>query len=190
MAGAAQNLNEAVQHARSEREEAVRRRRGWYIAEGILFITGGLAAFIIPGVTVWGVEILLAALLLVSGAYQLYHGFADRSGWMIFSGAVSLALGLFLVVMPVAGVIAVATTIALFLFVEGIVEIALALQTRFSSRWGWLLASGILSILLSILLLIGWPEQTVMLAGILLGVNFIFYGVAILAVVGSVGRHQ
>jgi uncharacterized membrane protein HdeD (DUF308 family) len=190
MANTMREADNIVNSVRTVREDLIRERRGWYVAQGILFIVVGLLAFVLPAATVLGVEIFLAALLLVSGAYQTYHGFTEKSGWMIFSGVLSLLLGIFLVAMPAVGVVALATAIAVFLFVEGVVEIILALQMRFSRRWGWLLASGILSIVLSVLLLIGWPQQTVILAGIFLGVNFILYGASVLAVAASVNKAQ
>lgn len=171
-------------------ENLVRRSRAWYIAQGILFVVAGLLAFFLPALTVMAVDVILGILLVVSGLYQAYQGVTGRSGWMVFSGVLSLAVGIFMLVMPVAGAVAVATLVAFFLFIEGIVEIVLALQLRFSRRWGWLLAAGILSVILSIILLIGWPEQTLTLVGIFLGLNFLFYGLAILAITISVPKSE
>lgn len=171
-------------------ENTIRRNRGWYLAQGLLFVVAALLAFVLPVVTVMAIELLLAALLIISGLYQAYQGISDGSGWMILSGALSLVVGVFMLVMPVAGAIALATLVAFFLFVEGIVEIVLALQMRFSRSWGWLLAAGILSLILSVILLVGWPEQTVTLVGIFLGLNFLFYGLAILAIVASVPKQS
>lgn len=169
-------------------EKTVRRNRGWYVAQGILFLIVGLIALILPVVTVLSVEIFLAVLLIISGIYQIIHGFTDRSGWLIFSGLLSLGVGLAMLLMPIAGAIALATLIAFFLLVDGIIEIILSIQMRFSARWGWLMASGILSILLGSLLLIGWPEQTLFMVGVFLGISFVFYGVAVLAVAASIGK--
>jgi uncharacterized membrane protein HdeD (DUF308 family) len=163
-------------------ENVIRRNRGWYTAQGVLFIIAGLVAFFLPVLAVLTIDIILAALLLVSGAYEVYQGIVDRSGWLLLSGALSVIIGIILLVMPMAGAVALATLVAFFLFVEGCIEIMLAVQMRFSRRWGWLLAAGILSIILSIILLIGWPEQTVALVGIFLGINFLFYGIAMLVI--------
>lgn len=178
----------SIQTLESTSERAIRRHRGWYLAQGILFIVIGLLSFVLPVVTVIGVEVILAVLLIISGAYQTYQGVTDRSGWLIVSGVLSLIVGGIMLLMPLAGAVAVATVIALFLLFEGIVEIVLALQIRSTNRWGWLMASGILSIVLAIILLIGWPEQTVILAGIFLGINFLLYGIAVLAVVAGTRR--
>lgn len=169
-------------------ERAIRRSRRWYMVQGILFLVAGVLALLLPNITVIGVELLLGALLIISGAYQIYQGSVDHSGWLLFSGLLSAAVGVAMLLLPMAGAIALATLIAIFLLLEGLLEIILSINMRFSSSWGWLMASGVLSLLLGALLLFGWPEQTVFLAGIILGVNFLFYGAAILAVVAST-RH-
>lgn len=163
-------------------ERAIKRNRRWYQAQGILFLVLGVLALLVPSAAVIGLDIFLAALLLVSGGFQGYQGAVDRSGWLILSGLLSLIVGLAMLLMPLVGAIAVATLIAVFLLVEGIIEIVFSFRVRFSRNWKWLLAAGIISTLLGIILLIGWPGQTLVLAGILLGVNFLFYGAAILAV--------
>lgn len=163
-------------------ETALARNRRWYRAQGILFLVAGMLALLAPGAAVVGLDIFLAALLIVSGGYQGYQGAIDRSGWLIVSGLLSLIVGLIMIVIPLVGAIALATLIAVFLVVEGIIEVVFSLQIRSSANWKWLFVSGILSVLLGGLLLIGWPAQTLALAGILLGINFLFYGASVLAI--------
>lgn len=163
-------------------ERAIKHNRRWYRVQGILFIIAGILALVVPAASIIALEILLAALLIVSGAYQTYQGATDRSGWLLLSGVLSLAVGLVMVFMPLAGAVALATIVAFFLLIEGIIEVIFSFQIRFSPSWKWLLISGILSTILGILLLIGWPGQTLILAGILLGVNFLFYGASMLAI--------
>lgn len=165
-------------------EHTIKRNRTWYRAQGVLLLIAGVLALIVPSAAVIGLEVLLAVLLLFSGGYKGYQGAVDRSGWLVISGLLSIVLGLALIIMPLAGAIALATLIAIFLLVEGIVEVALSLQVRSyaNSNWKWLLVSGILSAALGILLLVGWPAQTLALAGMLLAVNFLLYGASILAV--------
>lgn len=47
---------------------------------------------------------------------------------------------------------------------------------RPSLGWGWLLASGLCSILVGVILLTGWPATALWLTGLLLGVNLVFTG--------------
>lgn len=179
MKGTSNDLNDPV--TPNQLSNPFTHKRNWYRLQGVVFLVAGILALLLPVAAVIGLEILFAALLIVSGGYQAYQGALDRSGWLLASGVLSLFLGLVLVFIPLAGAVALATLIAVFLLLEGIIEVLFALEIRFSARWKWLMLSGILSLILGVLLLIGWPSQTVVLAGILLGINFIFYGASILA---------
>jgi uncharacterized membrane protein HdeD (DUF308 family) len=69
-----------------------------------------------------------------------------------------------------------------FLFVEGIVTILYALEHRaaISGRWGWMLASGIIDVGLGVLLLAGLPGTALWALGLLVGINLLFGGWALI----------
>ena len=62
---------------------------------------------------------------------------------------------------------------------EGISKVVFALTIRPFPNWGWVLASGFVGILLSLLLWASMPVTAVWLIGLLLGVNLISVGAAI-----------
>jgi uncharacterized membrane protein HdeD (DUF308 family) len=64
----------------------------------------------------------------------------------------------------------------------GIVTILYALEHRnaLTGRWGWMIASGILDIGLGALLLMGLPGTARWALGLLLGINLIFGGWALI----------
>jgi uncharacterized membrane protein HdeD (DUF308 family) len=66
--------------------------------------------------------------------------------------------------------------------VEGGVSIMYALEHRNapSGRWGWMLASGILDVFLGLLLLIGLPGTALWALGLLVGINMLFGGWALI----------
>ncbi len=68
-----------------------------------------------------------------------------------------------------------------FLIVEGVATVLFALEHRkgASGRWSWLLASGILDIALGGILLAGLPGTAVWALGLLVGINMIFGGWAL-----------
>jgi uncharacterized membrane protein HdeD (DUF308 family) len=57
---------------------------------------------------------------------------------------------------------------------------ALGHRSALSGRWGWMLASGIIDIGLGVLLLIGLPGTALWALGLLLGINLIFGGWALI----------
>jgi uncharacterized membrane protein HdeD (DUF308 family) len=69
-----------------------------------------------------------------------------------------------------------------FLILEGIVTVMLALEhwRDLSGRWGWLLASGIVDLSLAAFIVIGLPATAAWTFGLILAVNLIFGGGAMI----------
>jgi uncharacterized membrane protein HdeD (DUF308 family) len=59
---------------------------------------------------------------------------------------------------------------------EGIIKIAVALQLRPISNWGWMLASGIAALILAAIIFSGYPGSAAWMLGLLVGLNLIFSG--------------
>lgn len=79
---------------------------------------------------------------------------------------------------PPAGVLALTLMLAVVFMVDGAFEIVFAFELRPYSGWGWMLASGMASVLASVLIAAGWPQVSAVLLGLLLGLNFISSGLA------------
>jgi len=87
-------------------------------------------------------------------------------------------LGFLLVANPIAGAASLALLVGALMAASGVVEIMLAFRHRPKSGWGWLLANGILSIVLAVLIVIGWPLGSLVLIGYLVGFQIITCGIA------------
>ena len=97
-------------------------------------------------------------------------------------GIVYLAGGLVFLVNPFGGVIALTVFLGIVFFVEGIARVIIGFQMRSERNWGWLVASGGMSILLGILVFGGLANGASLgFIGVLLGVNFIFAGASFVA---------
>lgn len=179
----------SLSEMRNRIEASIAEHRGWYVFQGIVFILAGALAIFLPNATALGFNILIGALLIVSGLVQ---GFASlRSGmhwWSLISALASLIIGGLMLFYPMTGMIALATVLAVFLTIEGVTELMLAFQFKPARNWGWMLFSGIISLLLAVLLFAGWPGVTVMFLGIIIGVNLLLYGISLLALTASVQR--
>ena len=136
--------------------EALSRNWGWLLALGILMIILGVFAIGAPAVATIAVQIMLGWLLVIGGIAEGIHAFMAQ-GWRGFllellSAILYLAVGVLLLVNPVAGALALTVVLAVFLIVEGIFKVIMALRVRDHRGWGWLLASGILSLILGLLI--------------------------------------
>ena len=87
-----------------------------------------------------------------------------------------LALGILFAVFPVAGIATLALIVGALLFAHGIASGMLAFKLKPRKGWGWVLFDAIVSIVLAILIAIGWPESSIAFIGLLTGFSLITAG--------------
>jgi uncharacterized membrane protein HdeD (DUF308 family) len=147
---------------------------------GIALMVVGLAAILFPffsslaATVLAGWVMFVAGILAISAAFTI-HGTGPFFGAVLF-GLLSLAAGVFMLFNPLAGVIALTLVVGVMFLFQGAAEIVFALEMRPMGAWGSMLFSGIASIVLAIIIIAGWPATSVMVLGILLGINFLTSG--------------
>ena len=68
-----------------------------------------------------------------------------------------------------------------FFFNQGVFSILLALQFRAHIRsWIWTLLSGVIDLFLAYLISRGWPDTASWAIGLLVGINMLFAGIALI----------
>jgi len=159
---------------------------GWSLALGILLVIAGVVALLFPVMAAFAASLYIGWFALIAGAIAIAVAIRTRAepefGWRLLMGVVYVALGLILVANPIAGAVSLAIFVAAMMAALGVVEIALALRIKPRRGWGWVLANGILSLGLAILIAIGWPLGSLVLIGYLVGFQIITCGVARIAV--------
>ncbi|HYZ25291.1 MAG TPA: HdeD family acid-resistance protein [Geminicoccaceae bacterium] len=174
--------------------EALSRNWGWLLALGILMIILGVLAIGAPAVATIAVQFALGWILVVGGIAEGIHAFMAQ-GWRGFlfellSAVLYLVVGILLLVNPVGGALALTVVLAVFLIVEGIFKIVMALRVRDHSGWGWLLASGILSLILGVLIWAEWPYSGLWVIGLLVGIQLLFTGWALVMLALAARAHR
>ncbi len=150
------------------------------IAFGIISIILGLILLCGPIVTTLALDILLGCILVLAGIVQFIAAFWARGWWRIIAGMVLglifAFIGLFVLGHPLATMVVITLVIAFVLLISGAFRIGEALHERPKKGWGNILIVGLLSILLSFIIISGWPIDSLYVVGILLAVNFIASG--------------
>ena len=151
---------------------------------GIFTIVLGILALVAPIITGTWVVLLVGLLVLAAGITRMVWAFQSDSlgkGLLRFTiGGLTLLCGVALVVTMVtdprlaSGIVTI--VLAVYLLVDGAFEIAAAFLARPTSGWGWLLAGGILSVLLGLMIWLQFPLSGVWAIGILLGVKLLLVG--------------
>jgi uncharacterized membrane protein HdeD (DUF308 family) len=159
----------------------------WLMALGIIMLIGGVIALFNPFAASLAVEFIAGAVFLIAGAVQLWLAFTasgqdtgDR--WLSgILGAALILLAVALIANPLAGLVTLTLLVAVLFGVMGILRIALAFRARPREGWGWILASGILSLILAAVILVGLPGAAMGILGILLGIDLVMSGAVSLA---------
>jgi uncharacterized membrane protein HdeD (DUF308 family) len=114
-------------------------RRGWLVVEGIAGIVAGVVSFLWPGITALVLLYLIAVWAIATGllevAVAIWLRRELRGEWLLaLVGVVSVLFGVFLVVRPGEGAIAVVWALGLYALVFGVALVALGLRLRHLGR--------------------------------------------------------
>ena len=158
-----------------------------FLIEGIILVVLGLIAIIVPPIATLAVELLFGWLFLLSGIMGLITTFWMRDApgfwWSLLSGVLGIAAGIVLLVWPLSGVLSLTLVLIVFFTIEGIASIMYALEHKLelSGRWGFMLASGIIDLIIAAIILFGLPGSAAWALGLLVGINLAFGGAALIA---------
>jgi len=164
-----------------------RMRENWwlYLLLGIVMVIIGMAAIGAPFITALTVTSFLGLVLVVGGILHAVHAFGQHGAGSVILGLVVALLyivaGLMLLSYPLRGLAALTLFLAIFFFAEGIFKIVASSQLRAVPNWGWYLVSGIVSLILGIMIWSGWPSSAIWAIGLLLGIDLIVTGFAMIA---------
>jgi len=157
-----------------------------YVAEGVLLIVLGLIAILVPPIATLAVTIVLGWLFLISGIVGLYTSFMLRHApgfwWSLLSAVLALVVGLALLGWPIGGAVSLTLVLIAFFIVEGVASIMFSLEHKreLTGQWGWMLFSGIVDLALAAIIFAGLPGTAAWALGLLVGINMIFGGWALL----------
>ena len=96
---------------------------------------------------------------------------------------IGFAAGVVLLAWPLSGALSLTLILTVFLVLEGVVSILYALEHRreLSGRWGVMLFSGVVDLFLAGIIFAGLPGTAAWAIGLLVGVNLVFGGSALIA---------
>ena len=166
---------------------AIHEHWGLFLAEGIILVILGIAAIALPPIATLAFTIIIGWVFLISGVVGLFTTFWARHvpgfWWSLISAIIGIAAGVVLLLWPITGTLSLTLVLIAFFVVEGIVSIMYAIEHRnqLTGRWGWMLVSGIIDLILAGIIFAGLPETAVWALGLLVGINMLFGGAALIA---------
>jgi uncharacterized membrane protein HdeD (DUF308 family) len=165
-----------------EIRQEIKSATGWSVALGILLVVLGIGAIAVPLASSLAVAFWIAWVLLGCGVIELIYAIQTRAEggilWKILCAAAYLVAGIYLLVNPLNAVAALALMLSIFLVVQGLFEVIMAIQIRPAPNWGWMLFSGALTLLLGGMLWSEWPGNSLWLIGLVVGISLISSGIS------------
>jgi uncharacterized membrane protein HdeD (DUF308 family) len=167
--------------------QSIREHWKLFLAEGIILVILGIIGIIVPPIATLAVEIFVGWLLLISGIAGLITTFGARHApgfwWSLLSALLGIAAGAVLLLWPVSGIVSLTILLIAFFIIEGVISIMYAVEHKreLSGQWGWMLVSGIIDLVLAAIIFAGLPWTAVWALGLLVGINMLFGGSALIA---------
>jgi len=159
---------------------------------GITLVVVGVLSILAPAVAGSAVVMIIGILVLVVGAVQLMYGFGQtspaRKALPLILGGLTAAAGLALIARPYIGLGILSLVMAFFFVAAGVWKMLVAVQSRAATGWIWMFVSGTVSLALGYMIWSQWPVSGLWAIGILIGVEFVLTGSAMLAIAATLDQ--
>ncbi len=161
--------------------------RNWWavLVRGILAVLFGIAAFLVPGVTLGSLVLIFGIYAIVDGVFAIVSAVRaaahhERWGLLLFEGIVDIGAGLVALFMPIISVLVAIWIMAFWSIVTGALMLASAFRLR-ADHGNWLLGlGGVISIIWGVLLYL-WPIAGALVLTIWVGAYALIFGIAMIA---------
>lgn len=158
----------------------------WLALLAVISLVGGVLALFNPFAATLAATMMAGWAFAILGVIQLVQAFQLRGWggfvWSLLFGVLTLVVGLSLIFNPLSGMVSLTLLVAVLFLIMGVIKIMYGFSLRPVSGWGWVLASGSLSLALGIMILADFPYSATAVLGILLGIELLSNGVLFLLV--------
>jgi uncharacterized membrane protein HdeD (DUF308 family) len=163
------------------RDERASLSRSWpaFLALGVLSVVVGLVAIGSTFIATLASVKVFGALLLIAGVAEVIHAVMvrDLKGFALhlLAAALYLLVGLFILEHPVRAAEVLTLLLAASFLVGGLLRVVFSIAVRFQS-WQWVVLNGVVDLALGILIWIEWPESSLWVIGLFVGIDLLFHG--------------
>ncbi len=156
---------------------------GWYLTMGIFLVIAGIVALVSPIATTAITNVFIGWFLIFGGVIQFFAAIINRKEggmWIgMIMGVLALVLGIMMINNPIASVVSITLMMGIFFGVDGVVKTFQSIAKR-PLHWGWMLTSGLISLLLAAMILMNLFVSSTMMLGIFAGIYMLFAGIDII----------
>ena len=151
---------------------------------GIALIVLGVAAVLTPAAAGSAVVVVIGLILLVAGVAAAIRGLQAATGMEkvlgLVVGVITALAGAAVLGRPLFGLGLLTLLLAGYFVADGACKIVVSFRFRPARGWLWLLISGGVSLVLGVLIWSQWPMSGLWAVGVLVGLNLMSTGFALL----------
>jgi uncharacterized membrane protein HdeD (DUF308 family) len=161
-------------------ERASLHRLRWvFFALGLAAVIVGILAISFAFIATMAKVIVFGVLLLIAGITEVLHAFMVRRARSfalhLLAAALYLLVGLFMLEDPERAAAVLTLLLAAYFIVGGVLRVVFSLGADFPG-WPWVLLNGVVDLILGTLIWSGWPESSLWVLGLFLGIDLILHG--------------
>ena len=174
--------------------EDLKRSRGLLLVAGILGVLAGVGAIVVPAVASVGTAVFIGIVLLCASIPLAVEAFAaDNLGGKLLRLLVAVLTaiaGFYLLVAPLEGTYTLTVMLVIWFVAIGFARIAGGLAHLGAPGAGATAFSGLISVVLGVLIAEELPSSADWAIGLLVGIDFLFFGVSCLLLWHATGKAQ
>ncbi len=149
---------------------------------GIILMILGFLGAMFPIAASLTTVLFVAWLLLFSaflvGFYTYKSDPSDWKGWL--KSLIFFGVGVYMIVSPAGGIATLGLLFSIYFFMDSFSSFTFMMSFYPKKGWGIWLINAILSLLIAVIFVVGWPHTSILLIGLLVGFSLFFDGLALL----------
>jgi len=159
---------------------------------GIVLIALGVGAVLAPAVAGSALVIVIGLILLIAGIVPIVRELKAEASMEkavgLTLGIITALTGIAVIGHPLFGLAFLTLLLVIYFVAEGVSKIVASFRYKPASGWKWLLASGVLSLVLGLLIWKQWPVSGLWAVGVLVGVNLLGTGLALVTLASTMNK--
>lgn len=161
--------------------KVLRAKWGWIVALGVVFLIAGFIAVGSAVAATASAVMIIGIMMIMGGVAEIVAAFSVK-GWGKFAvwmllGLLYVGAGWIALMNPFAAATILTLMLGAALVAGGVLRIFLAFSMKAAGKpWGWVVVSGLVTLLLGAMIIAQWPASSFFVLGIFLGIDLIFIG--------------
>lgn len=173
--------------------DLVKRFCNTFLVEGIFISVLGLMLLVLPQLSTLALSLMISVALILAGIYKLISSVIRRDeiekSWLsIIIALLMIGTGAYLTIRPLFNLFLLTMGVGIYFVLEGINSMVMAFESKGILKHWWVgLITGLLQFALAFIILFGLPGTALYAIGILIGINMILSGIALISVYTGAG---